>query len=160
MKNFNRRSSHGHHGSKRRELTQHAHSRCMCVYVCVCVCVCARARVFPVKGTASKTFSELADTMCSTRALRVHASWRISCHRVGIIIIFPWKLPALLTDARDDGPAERAAGHILYCVQESAPSYLGYTMTVHFYSQSLTLRSTSDSLLYRHGGLVVKASAS
>ena len=27
MKNFNRRSSHGHHGSKRRELAQHAHSR-------------------------------------------------------------------------------------------------------------------------------------
>ena len=25
--NFNWRSSHGHHGSKRRELTQHAHSR-------------------------------------------------------------------------------------------------------------------------------------
>ena len=27
MKNFNTRSSHGHHGSKRRELAQHAHSR-------------------------------------------------------------------------------------------------------------------------------------
>jgi hypothetical protein len=27
MKNFNRRNSHGHHGSKRRELAQHAHSR-------------------------------------------------------------------------------------------------------------------------------------
>ena len=27
MKEFNRRSSHGHHGSKRRELAQHAHSR-------------------------------------------------------------------------------------------------------------------------------------
>ena len=27
IKNFNRRSSHGHHGSKRRELAQHAHSR-------------------------------------------------------------------------------------------------------------------------------------
>ena len=27
MKNFNRRSSHGHHGSKRRELAPHAHSR-------------------------------------------------------------------------------------------------------------------------------------
>ena len=26
MKNFNRRDSHGHHGSQRRELTQHAHS--------------------------------------------------------------------------------------------------------------------------------------
>ena len=26
MKNFNRRDSHGHHGSKRRELAQHAHS--------------------------------------------------------------------------------------------------------------------------------------
>ena len=26
MKNFNRRSSHGYHGSKRRELAQHAHS--------------------------------------------------------------------------------------------------------------------------------------
>ena len=26
MKNFNRRNSHGHHGSKRRELAQHAHS--------------------------------------------------------------------------------------------------------------------------------------
>ena len=26
MKNYNRRSSHGHHGSKRRELAQHAHS--------------------------------------------------------------------------------------------------------------------------------------
>ena len=27
MKNFNRRSSHGHRGSKRRGLAQHAHSR-------------------------------------------------------------------------------------------------------------------------------------
>ena len=27
MKNFNRRSSHGHHGSKRHKLAQHAHSR-------------------------------------------------------------------------------------------------------------------------------------
>ena len=27
MKNFNRRSSHGYRGSKRRELAQHAHSR-------------------------------------------------------------------------------------------------------------------------------------
>ena len=27
MKNFNRRSSHGHHGSKYRELAPHAHSR-------------------------------------------------------------------------------------------------------------------------------------
>ena len=27
MKNFNRHSSHGHHGSKRHELAQHAHSR-------------------------------------------------------------------------------------------------------------------------------------
>ena len=27
MKNFNRRRAHGHHGSKRRELVQHAHSR-------------------------------------------------------------------------------------------------------------------------------------
>ena len=27
MKNFNRRSSHGHHGSKRHELAQHAHAR-------------------------------------------------------------------------------------------------------------------------------------
>ena len=27
IKNFNRRSSHGHHGSKRRELAQNAHSR-------------------------------------------------------------------------------------------------------------------------------------
>ena len=27
MKNFNRRSSYGHHGSKRRELMQHSHSR-------------------------------------------------------------------------------------------------------------------------------------
>ena len=27
MKNFNRRSSHGHHGSKRLELAQDAHSR-------------------------------------------------------------------------------------------------------------------------------------
>ena len=26
MKNFNRRDSHGHHGSKRRELAQHTHS--------------------------------------------------------------------------------------------------------------------------------------
>ena len=26
MKNFNRRSFHGHHGSKRRELAQHAHT--------------------------------------------------------------------------------------------------------------------------------------
>ena len=27
MKNCNRRDSHGHHGSQRRELAQHAHSR-------------------------------------------------------------------------------------------------------------------------------------
>ena len=27
MKNFNRCNSHGHHGSKHRELAQHAHSR-------------------------------------------------------------------------------------------------------------------------------------
>ena len=27
MKKCNRRTSHGHHGSKRRELAQHAHSR-------------------------------------------------------------------------------------------------------------------------------------
>ena len=26
MQNFNKRNSHGHHGSKRRELAQHAHS--------------------------------------------------------------------------------------------------------------------------------------
>ena len=55
MKSFNRRSSNGHHGSKRRELAQHAHSH------------------------GSHAFT---DTLTSTRLNPLCAKRQLSCYRI------------------------------------------------------------------------------
>ena len=65
MKNFNRRDSHGHHGSKRRELSQHAHSR--------------GSHAF----TRTLTINTVTTTRCKAPAqlLFFNACWVCSCFR-------------------------------------------------------------------------------
>ena len=68
MKNFNRRDSHGHHGSKRRELAQHAHSR--------------GSHTFTHALTSTQPYNHLARSASS--AISFHCNWSSSMHDTNI----------------------------------------------------------------------------